>query len=71
MQPLKLRIYNHQEDVTRMVNVAQKNGYDLLEKDAYEFWKLYSEKVEANWLELPEEDELLLEIMLNYSNIVD
>lgn len=71
MQPLKLRVYNRQEDVIRMVKVAQKNGYDLLERDAYEFWKLYSEKVEADWLKLPEEDELLLQIMLNYSDIVD
>lgn len=64
-------IYDHEEDVIRIVKVAKANNYYLSKNDAYNFWKSYSEKVEANWLILPEKDEILLQIILNYSDVED
>jgi hypothetical protein len=53
----------HRGDVERIQRVAFSRGLFIGFFDAYAAWNQRSERMAANWLNLPEEDDELFELL--------
>lgn len=72
MKILKPKIeYPKEQDVDRIVDIMRERGYTIEESDAYQIWSEWSNAVEANWLQLPEEDDILVSIILNSTKVMN
>lgn len=59
------------EDVMRIVTVCANAGYRVAPDDAALIWEAYSESMAAGWMMLDEDDEILLNRVLAYSEADD
>lgn len=54
------------DDIARMKGIAQADGRDLTDEQITALWERYSESFCAGWMHLPDEDELILSILVSY-----
>lgn len=54
------------DDVTRMERCLQPLGKQVSAADIIKAWSTYSDDLCASWLGVPEDDAVLLEILLDY-----
>jgi len=52
------------EDIERLKAVLEENGFTAAENDIFLAWSRHSEGMSAVWLGLPQDDDVLLAIML-------
>ena len=57
--------FSYPEDIRRMIEVCNKKGITITPELAEKLWDIHSESYCAGWLILPEDDELLFEILLD------
>lgn len=57
------------EDVDRIVNTCNRNGYAISRQDAVAIWERKSEAWAAGWLILPEDDDELIQDILFYGTL--
>lgn len=58
------RIYR--EDIERIVSIYKKYGYLISHEDALKAWECYSDSLAAEWIFLPEKDDLVFDSIFNY-----
>lgn len=64
----KLKVKIHYEtDIERIVSVLKSNGYEVTPEIAYRLWKRYSASYAAGFLALPDDDKILLELVVKES----
>lgn len=63
LNPTKLDRPEYIDDTIRIVKVSLNHGINLTLKQAEEVWILYSESMCAGWMGLPEDDEILWNII--------
>ena len=57
------------DDVWRIVQVCLSAGYKIDPQTAFIAWERYSDSIAAGWMTLPENDEVVLRTVLNYTSI--
>lgn len=65
--PKKDPDYMYSGDVDRIVLACKNAGYGISEPVALEVWERYSDSMCAGWLHLPDDDDTLVSIILDYS----
>lgn len=55
------------EDVKRIVEVMKKRDIEVTPTEAEDIWDLYSDDCFAQWLGLPDDDEQLFNIIIEYA----
>lgn len=63
-------VFEFEDDVNRIVGICYEHGYEVSTKDACQIWKDYSESMAAGWMCLPETDQYILDIVLDFSQPV-
>lgn len=69
MKTLVLKNDEESESVARIVDVCAKNGYYISPKTAHMVWEIYSDSMAAGWMSFPDDDEILMSIVLNYTQV--
>jgi len=62
--------FRYPEDIDRIYNVLEREGFSITKEEIDEIWNLYSEDRCAGWLYLPEDNEII-DIILEYSDLTE
>jgi len=57
------------EEITRIVELFKVKGFFITRQQASFLWEVHSHDWAANWLSLPQKDEHLWKVMLDYWKI--
>lgn len=55
------------DDVRRIVEVMKKRDIEVTPSEAEELWDMYSDDLCAQWLGLPDNDEEIFNILIEYA----
>lgn len=58
--------YSFPDDINRIRYALSKIGYDICIDNAENLWTIYSDKAFAGWLNLPEDDSKLIEVLVEF-----
>ena len=64
-------VRSYPEDIDRFVSVLATAGYEVERSDAELAWGSYSEDYAAGWLILPEDDEVLVHMLMGYLTVLE
>ena len=56
----------HKQDVEQIISACAANGLKINFAGAFGAWSAYSESMSAGWLSLPDDNEMLFEIVRNF-----
>jgi len=69
IQPIHLG-FDFDDDVERIVRICAEAGYEVTSSDARQIWEDYSESMAAGWMMLFKDDENVLNVVLEFSEVV-
>lgn len=58
----------HPEDVARIKRICKERGYKISRHDAQLVWEEYSDSMAVGWLFLPDSDDAVFNVVLQYCN---